>query len=61
MIYALSEKQFNTIDYYFRKTSEPYDDWDWDGKELTIWYDGQVIERYSYQDLSKIIKNFKNL
>lgn len=61
MIHILSEKQLEAIDYYFRKTSEAYDDWDWNGEDVTLWLNNRVIERYNYECLIEIINNFKSL
>ncbi len=61
MINNLSEKQLEAIDYYLRKTCEPYDDWDWDGNEVSVWLDDFPIERYNFDHLKEMIENFENL
>lgn len=49
------QEQLDLIDSYLRKTTEPYDDWDWDGESLIVLLDGQVIEEYSYDELKEFI------
>jgi hypothetical protein len=44
----LNERQLEAIDRYFRKTCEPYDDWEWDGEEVHIFLKQRIIERYDY-------------
>lgn len=53
--YTLCE-QWNLIYRYFKTTVEPYDELDFDGKELAIWLDGEIIEKYSLQCLNKLMK-----
>lgn len=57
----LSNEQLVAIGYYFRKTTEPYDDWDWGDKDVAIWLKGRIIERYDYPCLVAMIKDFENL
>jgi hypothetical protein len=52
------QRQADRIQYYLSRTTEPYDDWDWDGDELVVWLDNEPIERYQRADLSQIIKGF---
>lgn len=57
----LNERQLEAIDRYFRKTCEPYDDWEWDGEEVHIFLKQRIIERYDYKCLVAIIEDFENL
>lgn len=45
------------IDTWMRDTTEPYDDWKWDGNELVVFLNGEPIERYDratvYNDILK--------
>jgi hypothetical protein len=59
MINICTEKQLEDIDFYFRKTTEPYDNWDFDGEYLILLLDNQVIEKYNWQDLSEMITNLE--
>ena len=44
-------KELAKIESWLKDTTEEYDDWDWDGDELTIFNKGEKIESYSKQDL----------
>jgi hypothetical protein len=52
------QQQWDMIQHMFRKTSEPYDNLEWDGKTLEVWLRGRKIETYKVSDLSEIIENF---
>ena len=52
----LTEREFIMIERFFHYTTEPFDDWYWDGTELTVWLKEKVIERYSYSDVKEFIK-----
>lgn len=52
------DNQINLIERFLHLTSEPYEDWDWDGQELVI-FSGKNVEKYSLKDLKEIIKGFK--
>jgi len=39
-------------------TTEPFDDWEYDGDELLIIYKNKVIEKYLNHDLEEIIRDF---
>lgn len=51
-------QQTHLIERWLHKTTESFDDWDWDGSELVIFLDDEAIERYSNKDLKKLIENF---
>jgi hypothetical protein len=44
------QKELDNIAGWLRKTSEDYDDWEWDGKVLTI-FDGNKTEKYTKKEL----------
>lgn len=48
-------KQLDLIQSWLKDTTEPFDSWDWDGKELLIFLNGEVVERYSYKQLKEFI------
>ena len=52
------EKQYNLIHEFFKTTTEYYDDLQWDGLTLEVWWNDLVIERYNYSDLCEIIEGF---
>jgi hypothetical protein len=51
------EEQVNLISRFLHFTTEPFDDWDWDGQDLRI-LSNDIIEKYTYEDLKEIV--FKN-
>lgn len=50
--------QADRIQYFLSRTTEPYDDWNWDGEELIVWIKNEPIERYQLADLRQIIDGF---
>ncbi|GEM_PF-872623 len=60
MILEELQRQLDLIQMWLASTTEPYDDWDWDGANLTVFIQDDVVERYSYDDLKGVIKNFEN-
>lgn len=52
------QHQYDLIRQYFKDTTEPYDDLEWDGKNLDVILKDSVIESYTLSDLSEIIDNF---
>lgn len=48
-------KQLDLIQSWLKDTTESFDSWDWDGKELLIFLNGEVVERYSYKQLKEFI------
>ncbi len=54
----LLEKKLNLIQTWLKTTSEPLDDWDWDGEILTIWLNNKLIEKYTNKDLKEVIRDF---
>ena len=47
------DAEVNAINSFMEDTTEEFDDWDWDGTELVVFLDDEVIERYSYDDLAE--------
>lgn len=50
------QKKLDKISGFLKETTEPFDDWDYDGKELKIFLNDELIEEYSKQDLKEMIK-----
>jgi len=44
------------ISFWLARTTEYFDEWNWDGNELLIYLKGKIIERYSYRDLMEFLK-----
>ena len=53
------QEQLDSIERFLHYTTEPFDDWEWDGEELSIWLSDERIERYSFADVKGFIKGFK--
>ncbi len=52
------QKKLNLIRKWLSDTTEPFDEWDFDGKELILLLKHQIIERYSKEDIKNFIKGF---
>lgn len=52
------QKQYDLIYSFFKTTTEPYDELDWDGNELLVLLDNKVIEKYTYEELKEWIEDF---
>ena len=52
------DRQHNLIERYFHFTTEGYSHLDWDGNELLVFFNNEIIERYSKKDLKEIIEDF---
>ncbi len=51
-------REYNLIERYFHLTTEPYDDFYWDGETLLVFFNNKIIERYTKKDLKEIIEGF---
>lgn len=51
------QRKLDLIQYWLADTTEPFDDWDYDGEELVIFFNEEVIERYNNLDIEEIIIN----
>lgn len=49
------QAQYEKIHSFFKTTTEPFDLLDWDGSFLNVWLKDKVIEKYTYDDLKKLI------
>ena len=52
------QEQYDKIYSYFKTTTEPFDEIDWNGKSLTVILRSKVVEVYLLDDLKRIIKGF---
>ncbi len=43
---------------WLKDTTEPFDDWDWNGRELTLFLDNDPIEKYTRETLAEAIPGF---
>lgn len=55
---GVKQKQLNQIDRFLHTTTEPFDNWFWDGRKLEIVMKDRVIEEYQFTDLKEIIEDF---
>lgn len=49
------QKQYDLIRSYFKTTTEPFDELDWDGEVLLVLLNDKIIEEYSYNKLKEEI------
>jgi len=49
------EEQTELISRFLHYTTEPFDEWNWDGQFLEIYLNDKMIEHYAYEDLKSII------
>ena len=47
----MEDEELNKISRFMSKSTENWDDWDWDGEELKVFIDDEVVETYSKKDL----------
>ena len=52
------QNKLDLIQSWIKTTTEQFDDWEWDGKYLTIWFKDIIIEKYSRKDLKEAILGF---
>jgi len=50
--------QGDLIQSFFKRTTEPFDDLQWDGVQLLVFLRGRIIEIYAYRDLCEFIDGF---
>ena len=48
------QKEYDKINFYFRKTTENFDLLDWNGKNLNVFFKDKIIEKYSKKDLMSL-------
>lgn len=49
------QHQIHKISHWIDRTTEPFEDWDWDGNELTIYFNNECVEKYTLDDLREVI------
>lgn len=52
------QTRLDLIQNWLKRTTEEFDDWDYDGTELVIILNNQTIERYSRSDIKEFIEGF---
>jgi hypothetical protein len=55
---SVLQQQYDKIRAFFKTTSEPFDDLEWDGENLVVYYEDVAVEHYTYADLKELIENF---
>jgi hypothetical protein len=53
------QRELDIIQSWLSDTTEPFDDWDFNGEELLILLKGNIIERYTKKEMVNFIKGFK--
>jgi len=52
------ELELHMIERWLHGTTEPFDDWDWNGHELTLFLNNEPIEKYTRKSLAEAIPGF---
>lgn len=50
------QRRLDLIQFWLSRTTENFDDWDYDGIELIICFNDNVIERYDNEALKTILQ-----
>ena len=53
--YLVEQKKLDAIQSWLARTTEPFDDWEYDGEGLAIFLNGKRIEYYSNKDINRFI------
>lgn len=53
------QKKLDLIRKWLSETTEPFDDWDYNGKDLIILFEEKILEKYTKKELTLFIKGFK--
>lgn len=48
------QDKLDKIQFFLARTTESFDDWDYDGDELIL-FDGEIIEKYSAKDIDGLL------
>lgn len=57
-ILIVEQRKLDLVQKWLAETTEPFDDWDYDGEELIILFEGKIIERYTNVEMINFIKDF---
>lgn len=52
------QRELDLIQNWLADTTEEFDDWDYDGKELIIFLKNLPIERYTAENIKEFLKGF---
>lgn len=52
------QNSLDKIQFFFSRTTESFDDWDYEDEELKIFLNRNLIETYSNLDLKNLINTF---
>ena len=55
MNYSQLQRQYDLIYYFFKSTTEPFDELIWDGFLLQVLFKGRIVEEYDINDLRLVI------
>lgn len=51
------QEQYDIFYSFFKSTTEPFDEFQWDGSSLNVILNEKIIEKFSYSDLKELITN----
>jgi hypothetical protein len=52
-LYLQLQLQYDKIYSFFKRTTEPFDYLEWDGNQLDVWLNGDIIETYYLEDIQE--------
>lgn len=50
------QNRLDKTQFFLARTTEPFDDWEYDGEELKIFLNDELMEVYNNKDLKDIIQ-----
>lgn len=53
------QREVDIIQSWLSDTTEPFDEWDFNGEGLLILLNGIIIERYTKKEMTNFIEGFK--
>jgi uncharacterized protein YacL (UPF0231 family) len=53
------QRKLDRIQSWLARTTEEFDDWDYNGEELIIILRDKIIERYNNLDIKEILEEFQ--
>ena len=56
--WIILQNRLDKIQFFLSRTTEHFDDWEYDGDELKLFFCNILIEKYTNLDLSEVINPF---
>lgn len=55
--WKINQRKLDKIQFWLARTTEPFDDWEYDGNELVIFLNEEPIEVYDNETIEEYIFN----